>query len=121
MEPIRNTKTIRFVRLKMFREDLDALVALFKKACSDVTISDDKNRYDSLDEMKKYVGSRVKDFNIRGDNPKVHFLLNKAENVPSSTPGQTMTQLFPELRTEEATDGADNLFYAAKELITPHQ
>jgi hypothetical protein len=32
--------------------------------------------------MKKYVGSRVKDFNIRGDNPKVHFLLYKAENVP---------------------------------------
>ena len=56
----------------------------FQKACSDVTISDDKNRYDSLDEMKRYVGSRVKDFNIRGDNPKVHFLLNKAENVPSS-------------------------------------
>src|SRR5450759_5128569 len=71
--------------------------------------------------MKQYVGSQIKDFNLRGENPKVHFLLNKAENVPSSTPGQTMTQLFPELRTEEATDAADSLFYTAKELITAHQ
>jgi hypothetical protein len=121
MEALRNTKTIRFGRLKMYREDLDALVALFQKACSDVTISDDKNRYDSLDEMKKYIGSRVKDFNIRGDNPKVHFLLNKAEQVPSSTPGQLMTQLFPELRTEEATDVADNLFFVVKDFLQSHQ
>jgi hypothetical protein len=121
LEPIRNKKSVRFVRLKMYREDLDALVGLFQKACSVVTISDDKNRYDSLAEMKEHIGSRIKNFNISGENPKVHFLLNKAEQVPSSTPGQTMTQLFPELRTEEATDEADNLFYAAKELISPHQ
>jgi hypothetical protein len=112
MEAIRNTKTIRFGRLKMYREDLDALVALFQKVCSNVTISDDKNRYDSLDEMKKYVGSRVKDFNIRGDNPKVHFLLNKAEFT---------TQLFPELRKEEATDAADNLFFVVKDFLQGHQ
>lgn len=121
MEPIRNTKSVRFVRLKIYREDLDALVGLFQKACSVITISDDTNRYDSLAEMKQHIGSRIKNFNISGENPKVHFLLNKAEKVPSSTPGQTMTQLFPELRTEEATDAADNLFYAAKELITAHQ
>lgn len=121
MEPIRNTKSVRFVRLKMYREDLDALVGLFQKACSEITISDDKNRYDSLAEMKQHVGSRIKDFNIRGENPNIHFLLNKAEKVSSSTPGQVMTKLFPELRTEEATDAADYLFYAAKELISPHQ
>jgi hypothetical protein len=121
MEPIRNTKSIRFVRLKMYREDLDALVGLFQRACSVITISDGKNRYDSLAEMKQYVGSRVKDFSIQGENPKVHFLLNKAESVPSSNPGQMMTQLFPELRTEDATDAADNLFFAAKDLITARQ
>jgi hypothetical protein len=121
MEPIRNTKSIRFVRLKMYREDLDALVGLFQKACSSVTISDDTNRYNSLAEMKQYVGSRIKNFNIRGENPSVHFLLNKAENVPSSNPGQMATQWFPELRTEEATDAADSLFYAAKELVIAHQ
>jgi hypothetical protein len=32
-----------------------------------------------------------------------------------------MTQLFPELRTEDPTDAAGNLFYAAKDLITAHQ
>ena len=121
VEPIRNTKSVRFVRLKMYREDLDALVGLFQKACSFVTISDDANRYDSLAEMKQHVGSRIKNLNIRGENPSVHFLLNKAERVPSGTPGQMMTQLFPELRTEEATDAADNLFYTAKELIAAHQ
>jgi hypothetical protein len=121
MQPLRNTKSIRFGRLKMYREDLDALVVLFKKSCDSVTISDDKNSYDSLAEMKQYIGSQIKDFNIRGENPKVHFLLNKAEQVPSSTPGQYMTQLFPELRTEEATDPADTLFYVVREHIQAYQ
>jgi hypothetical protein len=121
LEPIRNTKSIRFVRLKMYREDLDALVGLFQKTCSKIMISDDKNCYDSLAEMKEHIGSRIKNFNISGQNPKVHFLLNKAEKVPSSTGGPVLTALFPELRTEEATDAADYLFYAAKELISPHQ
>jgi hypothetical protein len=103
----------------MYREDLDALVGLFQKACSAITISDDTNRYESLAEMKQYMGSRIKVFNIRGENPNVHFLLNKAEKV--SNEGQIITQLFPELRTEEATDAADTLFYAAKELIAAHQ
>jgi hypothetical protein len=65
----------------MYREDLDALVGLFQKACSVVTISDDTNRYVSLDEMKQHIGSRIKNINITGENPKVHFLLNKAENA----------------------------------------
>ena len=121
MRPLRNTKSMRFGRLKMYREDLDALVGLFQKSCTSVTISDDKNSYDSLTEMKQYVGSQIKDFNIRGENPKVHFLLNKAEQTPSSTPGQYMTQLFPELRTEEATDPADTLFYVVREHIQAHQ
>jgi hypothetical protein len=120
MEPIRNTKSIRFVRLKMYREDLDALVGLFQKSCSAVTISDGKNRYDSLAEMKQYVGSRIKDISILGENPKVLFLLNKAANVPGRD-GTVLAQLFPELRTEDATDAADNLFYAAKDLIIGHQ
>jgi hypothetical protein len=121
MQPLRNTKSSRFGRLKMYREDLDALVSLFQRSCTSVTISDDKNSYDSLTEMKQYVGSQIKDFNIRGENPKVHFLLNKAEQVASSTPGQTMTQLFPELRTEEATDAADTLFYVVREHIQAYQ
>jgi hypothetical protein len=121
VKPLRNTKSVRFVRLKMYREDLDALVALFQKSCTSVTISDDKNSYDSLSEMKQHVGSQIKNFNIRGENPKVHFLLNKAEQVPSSTPGQMMTQLFPELRTEEATDAADTLFYEVREHIQAYQ
>jgi hypothetical protein len=36
----------------------------FQKSCSSVTISDDKNSYDSLAEMKQYVGSQIKDFNV---------------------------------------------------------
>lgn len=101
----------------MYREDLDALILLFQKACSNVTISDEKNRYESLAEMKQHVGSRIKDFNVKGENPKVHFLLNKSEKVPSSTPGQMMTVFFPELKTEEATDAADNLFYVVNEFL----
>ena len=105
----------------MYREDLDALVGLFQKACSFVTISDDANRYDSLAEMKtaRWLPDQEPQYPKR--DPSVHFLLNKAENVPSGTPGQMMTQLFPELRTEEATDAVDNLFCTAKELIAAYQ
>jgi hypothetical protein len=52
MQPLRNTKSTRFGRLKMYREDLDALVGLFQKSCSSVTISDDKNSFDSHDNRE---------------------------------------------------------------------
>lgn len=117
MEPIRNTKTAQLRRLKMYREDLDDFLALFQKDCTNVTISDNKNRYESFDEMKSVVGSKVKDLDIRGERPALHFVLNSVVMAPgSSTP-----TVFTELKAEEISDEADVLFLRVKEFLVEHQ
>ncbi|SRR6266851_1831273 len=117
MELIRHTKTARLRGLKMYREDLDQLVALFQKSCAASTISDNKNSYVSLDEMKANVGSKISDLDIRGEKPGLHFLLNQKEFAPgASTPA-----IFNELRTEEITDEAEALFFKVKEFLDPCQ
>jgi hypothetical protein len=106
MEPIKTTKTARLGRLQMYREGLDDFVAFFQRTCVNATISDSKNRYDTLDEMKSAIGSKIKDLDIRGEKPGLHFLLNRKEAVPgSSTPA-----IFSELRTEEISEAANALF-----------
>jgi hypothetical protein len=117
MEPIRTTKTARLRRLEMYREDMDAFVAFFQNNCTGVTISDGKSRYESLNEMKDHGGSVVKNLDIRGENPSVHFLLNRTEVVQ----GTPTPSIFNELRTEEISDGADLLFLRIKEFLEEHQ
>jgi len=113
MEPIRTTKTARLRPLKMFREDLDEFVALFQENCTDVTVSDNKNRYDSLDEMRATIGPKVKNLDIRGESPSIHFLLNSKEVVQGSSAPAT----FNELRSEEISDEADYLFLKIKDCL----
>jgi hypothetical protein len=117
MEPIKTTKTARLRRLKMYREDLDELVAFFQKSCASVTISDGKHRYESLEEMKAHIGTRIKNFDIRGERPSLHFLLNQKEQMP----GYSTPAAFNELRTEEITDDADMLFFRIKEFLVERQ
>jgi hypothetical protein len=101
----------------MYRPDLDNLVELFQKSCQRVVISDNDHRYISLDEMKAHVGIKIKDLDIRGENPGVHFLLNQKEYIP----GAATPTIFNELRTEEITDQADTLFLQVKELLSEYQ
>jgi hypothetical protein len=100
----------------MYREDLDQLVKLFQR-CASITISDSKNEYESLDEMKETIGLKVVNLDIRGENPGLHFLLNQKEYRP----GSTTPAIFNELRTEETTDATDNLFRETKDFLSEHQ
>jgi hypothetical protein len=103
----------------MYREDLDQLVALFQKGCAKVTISDDKNRYESLDEMKQYVGAKVKNLDIEGEGPGVHFLLNRSGVVYTGT--TPTLSVFNELRTEEISDSADALFFKVRNFLAAYE
>jgi hypothetical protein len=103
MEPIRHTKTARFKSLKMYRPELDNLVELFQKSCQRVVISDNDHRYISLDEMKAHVGIKIKDLDIRGENPGVHFLLNQKEY----TPGAATPTMIPWFVATEKFDKSD--------------
>jgi hypothetical protein len=116
MEPIRHTLTARLKYLKMYREDVDQLVAIFVQGCEKVIISDSKYRYNSLDEMKEKAGPRVKDLDIRGENPGVHFLFNQTEITKTSAP-----VVYNELRTEEIADPADGVFYKIKDFIAAYE
>lgn len=102
----------------MYREEVDQLVTMFKR-CAKITISDSKYRYDSLEEMKQNVGPKIKDLDIRGENPGVRFLFNQTEEIKNSSP-PTQT-VFNELRTEEITEAANALFYEIKEFLLTHQ
>jgi hypothetical protein len=101
----------------MYREDLDEFVSLFRGNCTNVTISDNQNRYESLDEMKTNIGSRIKSIEIRGEKPDVHFLMNQQQSVP----GTTTISVANELRTEEITDQADALFYKIQDFLISRQ
>ena len=122
MEPIRHLQTARLRSLKMYREDLDQLVAFFQKSCATVTISDDKNRYESLDEMRATVGPKITKLDIRGERPGLHFLFNQTQLVPG-LPGVTgsFPEIFNELRTEEITDEAEALFFKVKDFLLSYQ
>jgi hypothetical protein len=119
MEPIRHTLTARLGYLKMHREELDELVEMFKRTCERVTISDSKYRYDSLEEMTNKLPPRVRDLDIRGENPGVRFLFNHTEISHAYSPPAQVA--FNELRTEEITDAADILFYKLKDFLATYQ
>jgi hypothetical protein len=101
----------------LYREDLEQFIGFFRDACTTVTISDSKNRYDSLDEMQSVIGSKIKDLDIRGESPGLHFLLNQQEYAK----GSQTTAIFNELRTEEISEAAYALFLKAQEFLVEHQ
>jgi preprotein translocase subunit Sss1 len=119
MEPIRHSLTARLGLLKMYREEVDQLMAMFRESCEKVIISDSKYRYQTLDEMKENVPSPIKYFDIRGENPAVRFLFNQTEVVRG--PDRSVQSIFNELRTDEITDAADTLFYKVKEFLVTYQ
>lgn len=117
MKPIRHTKTARLQPLKLYREELDALVALFHKTCATVTISDKEHSYESLDDMKAHV-AKIRELDLQGENPGVHLLINHPEEVR----GNPQTRIvISELRTEEISDEADALFREIKDFLAEHE
>lgn len=121
MEAIKHPLTTRFRGLRMYRTELDELVALFARSCASVIISDQHNRYDSLDEMKRHVGRRVSSLDILGRKPDVHFLVNQKETIRFAPPYAPTEMIFNELRTEEISEQAEALFFRVKDFLQEYQ
>ena len=119
MEPIRHTLTTQIPVLRMYREDLDEFLSFFEKAGAKVTISDNQYRFDSLDDMKAHKGSRILNIDIQAEHPAVHFTLNQSKMIQGSP--STALVYFNELRTEEISNEADNLFYRLREFLLLHK
>src|ERR1700693_1985089 len=124
MQTIRRAKTARIGPLKMYGEDLNQLMQLFNDYCTQLELTDSGNhRFSDLEDYRTNLGRKIKDLDIRGENPGVHLLLN--QKVVVSTPGmstpQTSTTFFNELRTEEISDDADMVFFKIKEFLSEHE
>jgi hypothetical protein len=119
VEPIRRAPSARIGLLKMYREDVDQLLAMFQRACKTVVISDQKHQYKTLDALQRTVSSPIKELTIRGYDPDVVFLFNRTE-VVSGTSGPTQTT-YNELRTDISSDPADALFYKVKDFLLQYQ
>jgi hypothetical protein len=122
MKTIRKNKSVRLRRLEMYRHDLEELYELFLLGCESVTVSDGTIECETLnpfDEMKDRLGNRVKNLEIMGHEPEVHFLLNQVVVTPGFI---TATKYhFNELRTEEPSDEADSLYFKLKEFLEAKQ
>jgi hypothetical protein len=95
--------------VRLYREDLEEILSLFHHFCETVTISDADSEYESLDELKQHVGSRVRNIEIAGTKP----------NVTLTIMGSSMLRHLSEgvVLTPEETDRADLLFSRAKEFL----
>jgi hypothetical protein len=119
MKPIRNTLVARLGLLRLYREDMDQLVQLFRDSCENFIIANEQNSFEDLDDMKKNIGPKITSFFISSENPGIVFEFNRSEVISkSNTPVATM---FNELRTTEISDAADSLFYKIKDFLRSHE
>jgi hypothetical protein len=119
VEPIRRAPSARIGLLKMYREDLDQLLAMFQRACRTVVISDEKHQYKTLDAMQRTVPSPIKELTIRGYDPDVVFLFNRTEVVGG--PNGPIQTIYNELRTDISSETSDALFYKVKDFLLQYQ
>ena len=71
MKPLPQSKDV-FVILRgvrIYRDDLERIVAFMHEAGFSTKITDDKFEYDSLDELQKARGSSPRQVNIEGSSP----------------------------------------------------
>lgn len=107
-------KNTRIFPVRFHLEDLTDLVALFKKYCESVEISDDKAIYDSLTEAAEKVVSPITNLEITGKNPGIVLSLKST--------GSWLTQRFDKPVLQEGEDDKYDLAYAKiKEFLDDHR
>jgi hypothetical protein len=110
MKPKTHGKLEYIPAVKLYREDLDALLSLFQSYCDTVTISDADSEYESLDELKHHVGSRVRTIELAGTKPNITLALtSQASTLRHLSEGMVLTS--------EETDRADLLFSRTREFL----
>lgn len=100
--------------LRLYREDCEKLLAIFKEHCQQVTFGDEEHVYESLDEMEQRTHSRLRCFAMTGIGPNAELVLRGSYSVPLG--GQRST-----LWTAQRNEKSDLLFLAAKEVLDRHK
>jgi hypothetical protein len=110
MKPKTHGKLETIPAVKLYREDLDEILFLFHVYCETVTISDANSEYESLDELRQHVGSRVRNIELAGAKPNITLtLMSKGSMLRHLAEGVVLTP--------EETDKADLLISRAKEFL----
>lgn len=97
--------------LKLYREDLDKLVSLFREHCQQVTFGDEQHVYESLEEMTERAPTCLRSFNVEGLVPHVGVLIRGSHSVPLTVQRSTVW-------TVEQNQKSDLLFLSVKDYLT---
>jgi len=96
--------------LKLYREDLDKLVSLFREHCQNVTFGDEGHNFETLDEMESQSPASLSCFIVQGIIPHAEIVIRGSHatrlNVQRST-----------LFVVERNPKADLLFLSVKEFL----
>lgn len=63
--------------VKLFREDLEEIINILKENGGEISISDKKYEYDSLDELEKETGSTIRSLEIKSRRPHVYLSFSR--------------------------------------------
>ena len=63
--------------VKMFRGDIEEIIAIIRESCDKTQISDGEYEFDSLDELVETSGSTVKYLEINGGLPNIYVKLGR--------------------------------------------
>jgi hypothetical protein len=114
VKPKTESRSHYFKPLDLNLEDIEEIVAIISETCRDVQVSDDKNVYDSLEEMGNRLGKRVHLIHIEAVDPYISITLGTK-------------RLMRWVRTDNNSLYVANsekghaLFFRVRDIIAQHQ
>lgn len=96
--------------LKIYKEDVEKLVSLFRNHCQNVTFGNLENIYSSLEEMEQNNSDRLKCLFISGQVPHAELFIRGVYTVPQA-PFKNI------IFTSERTDSSNLLYLSVKDYL----
>jgi hypothetical protein len=96
--------------LKLYREDLDKLLSLFKQQCQNVTFGDEEHLYDSLDEMESRNPGSLRCIVVQGVMPHAEIVIRGSHSVRLAVQRSTLWVV-------ERNPNSDLLFLSVKDFL----
>jgi hypothetical protein len=96
--------------LRLYREDLDKLLSLFREQCQQVTFGDAEHVYESLDEMEGRTPASLNSFLVQGFMPHAEIVIRGSHTTPLNVQRSTLFVV-------ERNPKSDLLFLAVKDFL----
>jgi len=96
--------------LKLYREDLDKLLSLFREHCQNVTFGDEGHNFDTLDEMESKGPASLSCFLVQGLLPHAEIVVRGSHTTRLNVQRSTLFVV-------EQNPKADLLFLSVKDFL----